>query len=62
VFSPRRVYRTFVDPEKRRNSRWRGMLTAFNRQPAEPYEFQASTFAHLSCDAPRRLGSFSVAP
>jgi hypothetical protein len=62
VFCPESVFRIAVDPGKRRNSRWRGMLRAKLAEPLEPYEFQVSTYAHLSCDAPRRLGSFSVAP
>jgi len=61
VFDPPRAFRVFVDPERRRNSRWRGKLAALRRLPPEPItlDFSAGYFS-ISCSAPARLGSFSV--
>jgi hypothetical protein len=55
-------FRRFVDPKKRRNSRWRGMLRAFMSQPSEPYEMTATTYLHLSFRSVHKLGSISILP
>lgn len=57
VFDAPIAFRTFVDFEHRRNSRWRGKLRALRGQPLEPYEMTFDGYWSIVGATPHRLGS-----
>jgi hypothetical protein len=63
TFHTARAFRAFVDPDKRRNSRWRGKLVALRRLPAEPYEVSWGEYWSIGFDgAPHVIGRCAVTP